>query len=653
VVLRLQDADVILGTPSSNTITVTDAGLTPGVNDTTSPGEWTNGACWTQGRMPIAGDTVTVKHALTIRTNTFPMASCTITNTTLTLRNWDTALQATTIRVANNGIVTCFGPFTQADISNRVYVVCSNLTVDANGSIDVSKKGYANASGPGKGHGGCYGTQKKGYNFGVAYGSMTAPEAPGSGGLDYYSTLGGHAGGAVRVVATGTVTVNGSVLARGQDGWERGQIHASAGSGGGIYITCRRLEGASTGLIQVNGGNAGWAGWAGGGGRIAVIYNVTAQAGYCPGVRFQSSGGTHSPRRMFGPDGTIYFPDRSFVTETMNAARFGGGRVFAANFTNWAVGSLVVSNCDFTFGQESFGLTVTNNIVVSTSGELTFSAKAQIACKNLILTNGGDMLVYSGPTNASGPNYGASVTASGYAWIGPGSWVYPISDITNGGSPLFTLGQLTVKSTGGFDADGYGYGQKKGPGAGNGAGHGGIGGSGTGGTTYDTTNMPVRPGSGAYNYTVSAQGGGEGGGAIRIRSTGAVVVDGSLLANGSDGWDVHGGGGAGGTVFVDAFQFSGAGTGAIQVKGGAGNNAWGAGAGGGRVAIWVGNPPENLWPIIRAGTPIGALVYSTSWADYLGTINVTNGVGSPGNGTTGTRKFVYYLPPKGTIFQFR
>ena len=97
---------------------------------------------------------------------------------------------------------------------------------------------------------------------------------------DYAST--GHGGGVVRIDATGTATIFGTITVRGVTGAGR----QGGGSGGPIYITCYTFAGSTNGLVRVSGGNGGSSSGGGGGGRIAVQY--TAGQG-SPGVRFQAT----------------------------------------------------------------------------------------------------------------------------------------------------------------------------------------------------------------------------------------------------------------------------------------------------------------------------------------------------------------------------
>src|SRR5690606_26472105 len=117
--------------------------------------------------------------------------------------NWTTALRASTVAIRNAGKITHAASATNAVESNtnRVYIVASNVTINAGGSIDVSKKGYAggrNGSTPprgegpgggrssgtrggGGGYGGAGGTVDSTASGGVAYGSEATPLELGSG----------------------------------------------------------------------------------------------------------------------------------------------------------------------------------------------------------------------------------------------------------------------------------------------------------------------------------------------------------------------------------------------------------------------------------------------------------------------------------------
>jgi hypothetical protein len=109
---------------------------------------------------PQAGDTATITNGVVLLTNsTFALAGFTLTNATMVFSNWTTALTASNVTLWNRGTVTVANAFSNSpDMSNRVWIVCTNLLVAAGGAIDVSRKGYAKGTnsgagcGPGGGH---------------------------------------------------------------------------------------------------------------------------------------------------------------------------------------------------------------------------------------------------------------------------------------------------------------------------------------------------------------------------------------------------------------------------------------------------------------------------------------------------------------------
>ena len=161
-----------------------------------------------------------------------------------------------------------------------VVLNCRDLTVDAGGFVDASRRGWASKYGPGRytgdvgagvgsSYGGLGGT--KGPAPKPCYGSRRAPVDPGSGsGYTIYSEPGYAGGGVVRVI-TGDLTLNGTVNADAyESGYEVSRDISNGGSGGSVYLTCNTLRG-ETGTVTAKGGTASAGG---GGGRIAVRYRI-------------------------------------------------------------------------------------------------------------------------------------------------------------------------------------------------------------------------------------------------------------------------------------------------------------------------------------------------------------------------------------------
>jgi hypothetical protein len=323
-----------VGTPASNAVTIERYPVTAGANVTTGAGSWTNGAIWSLGRRPVPGDDVTVKHAVLLTNSTDYLSSFTITNATLTFTNWATALNAATVIVQTNGTLTLPSAFPTSQMSNRVWVVCSNLTINAGGKILADARGYLTENGPGRGypHGTFWGCGGGGYGGkgsfgqwgtgGVTNGSLNEPLNPGSGGggIEAGSNAGGNGGGAIRIEADGVVTVHGTVTANGANAVRPGNMGGGGGSGGGIYVTCATFGGSSSGILRANGGNGimglGAGGGGGGGGRIAVWVGVS------PDVRMRYLNG-EDVRHLVKINAPMYFDGT--VSISSGASSFSGG----------------------------------------------------------------------------------------------------------------------------------------------------------------------------------------------------------------------------------------------------------------------------------------------------------------------------------------
>jgi hypothetical protein len=223
---------------------------------------------------------------------------------------------------------------------SRVYIVCTNLTIDAGGKINADVRGFKTESGPGKGtagSGGWYGGGGYGGwggmgNYiagsrGTNYGSVTAPDMPGSGGGRFSAPPGGVGGGWVQIEAGDQVVVNGSITANGGPGGAGSGN--GAGSGGGIYIVCHTLTG-SNGTISADGGVQGYSGpgGGGGGGRIAIAYDPTAQSNLTvkPALMLISANNVNAEGSA--QPGTIWMPDNQLLAPT----KMQGGQIVIPAF---------------------------------------------------------------------------------------------------------------------------------------------------------------------------------------------------------------------------------------------------------------------------------------------------------------------------------
>lgn len=486
----------------------------------TGTNDWSTDGNWSPSGVPIAGDDVVIavsNASVKLTNDTAYLGSLLITNyATLVFSNWDTTLSATNVTIANQGTLTCSGPFTNNAMSNRVNVVCTNLTIAVGGKINVDYKGYDGGYeatgwyagwGPGGGlrgylsggSGGSYGGAGGGGILSLTaidatrlgklrYGSASTPYYPGSGGGSGATatdpSLKAAGGGAVRIYASnGTVTVNGSISADGNKGWYRG---GSGGSGGGIYITCRIFAGTN-GTVSAKGGLSCYAtsdntyAGPGGGGRIAIEYDPAFQAAVpavnltvLPGTIYNIGSeyripATNATWNADADIGTIWFPSALFLTETITRLN---GQIVVAGLNAWSPTNLVISNCWIRFPDEGFQLNVQSNMTIMGStgrydvgGSMygfaganwhrlaSTSAPVLTVGGNLILTNSGRLHVFS----AANSDYGAKVTVTGDFNIASGSTVYPWSHGLSNGSPLFCMNNLNIATNAGFNADGRGY----------------------------------------------------------------------------------------------------------------------------------------------------------------------------------------------------
>jgi len=571
--------------------------------------DWSSAANWSLNHVPLPGEDVLVDATaatdVLLAESTAALASFTITNQSLHFANWNTQLKAGKVMIRNGGVLTIAGPFTDIQMSNRIYVACSDLTIKAGGRIDVDAMGFAgspaapHSSGPGKatggdgaGHGGRGGGAVNACNGrGQPAGSPEAPIHPGSSGYVY--SIGG---GAVRIAAEGRVLVNGTITANGRHDDTADVYSHGGGSGGSIYITCRTFDGSTNGLLRAN-GSAGalYYGGGGGGGRIAVVFDTNAQDSVpAPGVRFATRPGGPSTYGAFGGDaGTVYFPDADLLpvgSGLFDSGLFNQCRVYIPSLTSWSPLSVTVTDCDFSFAHSNLQLHIANGLTVGRGGGFGIGPGSELVCgADLTVYGGGKLYVYAGTANASG--HGALVDVTGDVLVGYGSWIYPYSDSLSGGSALFRANNVTLMAGGGIDADHKGFLHRHGPGAGadgvygGGGGHGGHGGHGyaassLGGRRHGSVRNPLSPGSGG-GYPNNM---GDGGGLVRLETRGAVNVLGTITANGRPAGHYVGGGGAGGGINIECETFEGASSGLLRVSGG--NGAYySGGGGGGRIAV--------------------------------------------------------------------
>ena len=706
--------------------------------DASNPTDWFAPDNWDGGAAPAAGDSVTIPSGVAnmpvLSAPTPALASVSVAGT-LTFTNWTTCLSATTVTIPSGGIVTCAGPFTDTEMSNRVWIACTDLTVASGGKVDVSDKGYNhstassgnNIEGFGPAHGykkqttyrpaahGGWGSGENHFDYAqanVAYDSASEPILPGSGGYGNTST----AGGAVRIDASGTVSLSGDILADAADVGDTSTQYRTPGSGGSILINCDRVVGTSGARVSANGGGClkktfpkVEARFPGAGGRIAIHYSAaTQEPGDLDGVFFSAAAGWDKGQgseadrypsaryryieSLSSQNGTLWFTDEKAYGENLaNLGTHFAGRL--ANVASLTVnGNLTVTN-RLGFANEGVALTVTGNLSIEgnfgtfsfgeTEVDSTRARKTACGTSPVTLTVGGDFIlvdgartdIYAGATNGLGA-VGADVTVGGAFSVGANSTVYLYSHPANGGAPRISAASCTIADGALVSADTFGFesassrttdglgpgggtGVKKTPYASTAGSYGGLGGGAAEGKMYGSDIYPDLPGSaGATGYTMPTAGTltAAGGGVVHIKTTGSVIVNGTISAcgtlTGGAGNTTGGtfGGGSGGAILLEGKTFSGGATAVLSADGGSSTATYARGGGGGRVSVIVGDEytsdvkPSRL--VVEESLP--AAVFS-------GTATVAGGtVGSAETGIAGgdgTIRFVTIKSGRGlTIF---
>lgn len=271
-------------------------------------GNWESGSTWSSNPdIPATDDEVTVQAGHTV-----------------------TIIAAGQIEISSlnvSGTLTHSANGTSDQVKRVDVKTLGDITITSGGKIDVKAKGYSpgtstggygprgggygsgrylSAGGAGQGGQGGSGTSGGGGNV---IGDLFFPTTIGSGGGGCENQVGGAGGGGVKLETPGTLTVSGSIIADGANGYYayRGP---GGGAGGSIWLIATNLAGA--GLVQADGGdvpgNSGYSdnGGGGGGGRIALYYTSNTFSGTVAargGASGDSSGKTGGAGTILGNHG--------------------------------------------------------------------------------------------------------------------------------------------------------------------------------------------------------------------------------------------------------------------------------------------------------------------------------------------------------------
>jgi|GEM_PF-1120262 len=204
---------------------------------------------------------------------------------------------------------------------HKLDIAAANVTLAATAAIDVTGRGWPGGTAASAGGGWPDGTdaygadgQSGGCNGGVGYevgastacrphGRFDAIAWPGGGGAAFdAANPGGAGGGLVIIDASGTVTLDGAILADGET-----PVHGGGGAGGSVYLEAATFAG-TTGQVSADGGGSSVAGGSGGGGGGRVVVAgytaLGAQLGATPLTAVTAWGGAADTR--VGGAGTIY-----------------------------------------------------------------------------------------------------------------------------------------------------------------------------------------------------------------------------------------------------------------------------------------------------------------------------------------------------------
>ena len=509
------------------------------------------------------------------------------------------------------------------------------LNVAVGGAMTVASGTAITATGRGYGYmNGIASPAYGGYAWGGGsspYGSIKEPFEPGQGALaqgDQRNKISGIGGGAIKLVITGTLTLDGSIVALGTADQN---IARSGGTGGSIWISAKQISGE--GKIDASGptgiGNDQIVG-TGSGGRIALytqsplafpMANVVCSGTGYRGTSWQWNSCVSGPGTIYVYDsmqthGTLYVKQSTSVS-TQNS-KWTGTPVMG----DLALDAVVISGCASLRIPEGASLTLPSLAAVTTDN--TGAGQAGLVYDGGTLNIGsGDQtlkanVAFSSPTAFSFPG---NLTLETGAKLGSLNSMYGTAGhcydrtftVSVAGDLTIPTGAsagatrccaLTAGSTGRYTAA-----------------HGGqslylAADARTNG--FDSVLNPSMPG-GSMNSRFPA------GGAFTLTVGGTLTLDGAITA---DGGEARGSGstyagasaGAGGTINVTASAL--AGEGKITADGGCGGAYYAGGAGGGRVSVRLAGTASTFsdwWTtnILARGQSLGSY---TAKASSAGTV---------------------------------
>ena len=615
-------------------------------------GLWATDGNWDTGSVPAAGECVLLDGGaeVTLVGPTPDLAAVVLkgAGTKLTMKepvrcapeNLVTALKADAVDILDGAVLTHvinsmkLTEFTAAgewQMDGRVNVECRDFFVDAASKVSGEGMGFY-MNGVNRCHGpacggntsfadaGAYGAPSCGATvstltggvltpYGDEYGDPHAPVWAGSsaGGGDN-ATEKCAGGGAIRIIASGEVRIDGTVTADAQtvSGASR-----RAGAGGSVWIEC--LTVAGSGLVTADGTiNGGQNDRGGSGGRIAIKYDPAAQrtAGVPTGLRISCNSKSTATRFSSGLPGTVYLPDAQFLGETFSTA--GGvsaGRLVLDDWTGWSPTRLTLTNARIWLPSAACAdrtlssLTVDGfaaqlivggeeNFIIARSA-LTYVSTCQpniTVTGDLNLLNGGKLVLTPASTNGTDLANGAALNVQGDILLAQNATLTLRGHSVDGSACHVYARNLTVANGATVSSDIQGYSgctngivaRAFGPGGVISASGGSHGGFSYAAVVYDDLENPMQAGSGGGHTSGTPLSGSRGGGVVWLTLSGVCENNGTISANAAGQLGNSSGTGAGGSINVTANTF--AGTGKFAANGGNGQQDANTGAGG-RIAL--------------------------------------------------------------------
>ncbi|MBT4153426.1 MAG: hypothetical protein HOE53_02140, partial [Candidatus Magasanikbacteria bacterium] len=364
--------------------------------------DWCTDGNWDGDTVPTSVSDVTIDTAGTMTTD--GCADGDIDFSTLTIGTTNAAILELTpligtggsITIANNGTLTQNTSSTQtisgtltveggatggtlthtANVADQLYEIdiqAQNIDIQAGGTVDVDYKGYTSENGPGTAaqvswgsgasHGGNGGIGNGGSVPGDGYCNITNVATIGSGGGPSGANIGGAGGGLIRLSATSTITINGTLTA---DGKTAGNTYGGGGSGGGINLIADTFAGTPTSFTANAGNGSHPSGSAGGGGGCVALTYTTANAIAASSIT--AYGGTVY---AVGAPGTIYISGDSSSLTVSNGSTPTRSTIITQNIS---VDSLTLSKASTTFSNVtstvSLAMSNTSMLFVTSSGYL-------------------------------------------------------------------------------------------------------------------------------------------------------------------------------------------------------------------------------------------------------------------------------------------